>query len=168
MIIKEIRIVSGGQSGVDRAALDVAEQLGILRGGWCPKGRLAEDGPISEEYPLTEAPSAMYEQRTMWNVRDADATVIVARGLPLSGGTQYTRTVAEGLHKPYLVVSLDSAPSIAVTTAWLRRNKVVTLNVAGPRESGQPGIYQEASAFLRDLFQFWRSQVEKHTSSEII
>ncbi len=167
MVFKELRIVSGGQTGVDRAALDVAGQLGIPRGGWCPKGRRAEDGVLDAEYPLTETPSAMYEQRTMWNVRDADATLLLARTAPLSGGTEYTRTVAEGLKKPYLVVLLDGRASIAVTAEWLRRNDVGVLNVAGPRESGQPGVYEDASAFLRDLFQFWRSQVEERASSEI-
>lgn len=154
-----MRIISGGQSGVDRAALDVAEKLGIARGGWCPKGRLAEDGPIAASYPLTETPSGAYEQRTMWNVRDADATLILAARAPLTGGTRYTKNVAEGLRKPHQVVVLDDQGSIAITVQWLRSHDVRVLNVAGPRESGEPGIYHAAFAFLHGLLQLWTAPI---------
>ena len=83
------RIVSGGQSGVDRAALDVARELGYPTGGWCPKGRRAEDGPIDDGYPLIETPSDRYVQRTRWNVRDSDGTLILLRGAA-EGGTRIT------------------------------------------------------------------------------
>jgi hypothetical protein len=163
---KELRIVSGGQSGVDRAALDVALHLGIPCGGWCPKGRLAEDGPIPEEYPMEETPLASYEQRTLWNVRDSDATVILAPSVPLSGGTHYTQTVAEGLHKPCLVIVLDADTSLVVTTDWLRRHHVCVLNVAGPRESGSPGIHERAASFLTGMLRLYmRSGVDLNVTS---
>jgi hypothetical protein len=142
------RIVSGGQTGVDRAALDVALGLGLPCGGWCPRGRRAEDGPIDSRYPLTETPSDEYAQRTTWNVRDSDGTLVLTRGVPV-GGTALTVDVAERLRKPCLVVDLatDSRPEAA--REWLVRNAVGVLNVAGPRESGMPGIYADALAFLR-------------------
>ncbi len=161
-----LRIISGGQTGVDRAALDVAAQLGIARGGWCPKGRLAEDGALDVSYPLEETPSPAYEQRTMWNVRDADATLIVTSGAPLSGGTRYTKTLAEGLRKPHLVVTLDEQGSLAITAEWLRRHDVRVLNVAGPRESGQPGIYGAAYAYLHDLLQLWIAPMEMQSNTD--
>lgn len=143
------QIVSGGQTGVDRAALDVALELGIACGGWCPKGRLAEDGPIPERYPLRETRSARYARRTAWNVRDSDATLIVARR-PLSGGTAYTEQVAVEQERPYLVAAPDVA-EVPRIRAWLDANEVAVLNVAGPRESGAPGIHAAASALLLAL-----------------
>src|SRR5213080_1459301 len=103
------KIVSGGQTGVDRAALDVALELGIPCGGWCPIGRRAEDGVIPDRYPLRQAPSANYADRTALNVRDSDGTLILARG-PLRGGTALTKTFAERYGRPYLVVD-PRAPS---------------------------------------------------------
>src|SRR3954447_23558628 len=99
------KLISGGQTGVDRAALDVALALGIPCGGWCPKGRKAEDGPIPERYPLTETPSGSYSQRTRWNVRDADATLILTWGQPTSG-TLLTVNACRGTDKPHLVLDL--------------------------------------------------------------
>lgn len=148
------RIISGGQTGVDRAALDAAMEFGIPCGGWCPKGRIAEDGRIDDRYPLEETPSAAYEQRTMWNVRDADATLILALRSPLSGGTKYTVQVADGLGKPRHIVLLDEHPSLTIAADWLQRHSVGTLNVAGPRESGAPGAYHNAHVFLANLLRF--------------
>ncbi len=150
------RIISGGQTGVDRAALDVALQSGVPCGGWCPKGRRAEDGRIDDRYLLEETPSEEYEQRTMWNVRDADATLILALRSPLSGGTQYTTQVAGSLGKPCHVVVLDDRASLTIVADWLRRHAVGTLNVAGPRESGAPGVYRKAHAFLTNLLRLQR------------
>ena len=145
-------IVSGGQTGVDRAALDVALELGLPCGGWCPKGRLAEDGPIPERYPLRETRSARYQRRTLWNVRDSNATLILAHR-PLSGGTAYTERCAQDVERPCLVVAPDAgdAAAVARVRAWLAENEVEVLNVAGPRESGAPGIHAAATAFLRAL-----------------
>ncbi|MEW6270663.1 MAG: putative molybdenum carrier protein [Thermodesulfobacteriota bacterium] len=143
------RIVSGGQSGVDRAALDAALALGVPCGGWCPKGRLAEDGPIDPRYPLRETRSPRYERRTYANVRDSDATLIVARG-ELTGGTAYTARVARELGRPVLVVAPQPS-QVPRVVAWLAEERVGVLNVAGPRESGAPGIYADARRFLEDV-----------------
>ena len=146
---RPLRIVSGGQTGVDRAALDVALLHGFETGGWCPRGRRAEDGPISENYPLAETASADYSQRTEANVRDSDATLILSRGR-LSGGAALTRDIARTRKKPFLVLDLRTAtPDDAA--AWIKRQAISVLNVAGPRESAAPGIYGEASSYLRQV-----------------
>jgi hypothetical protein len=141
------RILSGGQTGVDRAALDVALARGIPCGGWCPQGRRAEDGVIPECYPLQETPWWGYPQRTEWNVRDADATLILTRGQP-DGGTALTVELAQRLGKPYLVVDLADPVDLETVRAWADRYPVRVLNVAGPRESSCPGIHAEAVAWL--------------------
>ena len=144
------RIVSGGQSGVDRAALDVALELGIPCGGWCPRGRKAEDGVLPSGYPLIETPSDDYVQRTTWNVRDSDGTLILTRGAP-NGGTAQTVDDAKRLRKPHRVVDLDRSWTAAEIQAWLREHGIRVLNVAGPRESKSHGIYAEAVDGLRQL-----------------
>lgn len=101
-----LRIISGGQTGADRAALDWAIEHGIAHGGWCPKGRLAEDGTIPSRYGLRQTPSCDYEQRTAWNVRDADGTVIFSIGPDLSGGSLFTAAVAAELGKPFLHLAM--------------------------------------------------------------
>ena len=142
------RIVSGGQTGVDRAALDVAIRLGIACGGWVPRSRRAEDGPISFRYPVHETDSRGYASRTRRNVADGDATLILTRGPP-SGGTALTVACAAALGRLHRIVDLQSAPVPADTRAWLCDNAVGILNVAGPRESTTPGIYNDAAAFLQ-------------------
>lgn len=145
------KVVSGGQTGVDRAALDVALELGLACGGWCPKGRKAEDGPLAWRYPLTETPSAEYAQRTEWNVRDSDGTLVLTRG-ELRGGTAQTVEAAARLGKPHLVADLATPLDAASVQAWSREHRIETLNVAGPRESTRPGIYAQASQCLRAIF----------------
>ena len=143
-------IVSGGQTGVDRAALDVAAEFGIPRGGWCPLGRKSEDGTITEHYPLQETPTEFYAQRTQWNVRDSDATLILAVG-DLTGGTALTKICADELARPCLVIDLARPPDRLAVLEWLRAYDVHVLNIAGPRESTQPGVYEQAATFLREL-----------------
>ena len=145
------KIVSGGQSGVDRAALDVALSLAIPCGGWCPKGRKAEDGLIDPRYPLMETPSEDYAQRTEWNVRDSDGTLILSDG-GLTGGTAQTVDAARRLGKPQLMLELSAQPPPLVVQAWTNANRVRVLNIAGPRESKRPGIYARAAAFLKAVF----------------
>ena len=145
------KMISGGQTGVDRAALDVALELGVPAGGWCPKGRKAEDGSLAPRYPLTETPSEEYRQRTEWNVRDSDGTLVLTRGAPTEV-TAYTIEVARKLGKPRLVLDLSEAPSESAVQAWAEEHKVRVLNVAGPRESKCPGIYAQAVTFLRKVF----------------
>ena len=144
------RVISGGQTGVDRAALDVALELGIPCGGWCPRGRRAEDGRIPERYPLRETLSAGYAQRTEWNVRDADGTLVLHRGA-LRGGTALTVALARRLGKPCLTADLAAGVDLAAVLDWLAAQQVAILNVAGPRESHAPGIGGEARALLRRL-----------------
>jgi len=144
------KVVSGGQTGVDRAALDVAIELGIPHGGWCPRGRLAEDGPIPARYELLETESSAYPLRTERNVADSDATLILFRG-PLSGGTKLTLRLAERYGKPRLAVNLDCAQSSAEVRQWLADAAVQVLNVAGPRESQSKGISVRATEYLREI-----------------
>lgn len=144
----DIKIVSGAQTGVDRAALDVALDLGFACGGWVPRGRLAEDGRVPHRYPVRETQSRSYAQRTLRNVKDSDATLILTRGAP-TGGTALTLRNAEELRRPCLVVDLTTDASPSTVQAWLRERRVRVLNVAGPRESSAPGIYGEAAQFLR-------------------
>ena len=143
-------IVSGGQSGVDRAALDVALALGLACGGWCPRGRRAEDGPIDEHYPLAETPLAAYGQRTAWNVRDSDATLVLLRHRP-TGGTRLTIAQAARAGRPWRMVRLTGDARPEATVRWLRHPAIRRLNVAGPRESEAPGIGEAAAAFLGRL-----------------
>lgn len=142
-----MRILSGGQTGVDRAALDVALALGLPCGGWCPAGRWAEDGPIPTRYPLRQTPLRDPAQRTWWNVRDSDATLVLVRG-GIRGGTALTVQIARWLDRPYRVLSLTDAPNQQRVRAWLLDLAVGSLNVAGPRESEVPGVYRQAHAYL--------------------
>jgi hypothetical protein len=141
------KIVSGGQTGVDRAGLDAAMALGIDSGGWCPKGRRAEDGVIPARYVLRETPTADYRQRTEWNVRDSGATLILTRGEP-TGGTALTQRLADAYGKPCLVVDLQTDPDAHAVRSWIAASRIGVLNVAGPRESGCPGIGAQATTFL--------------------
>jgi len=146
-------IISGGQAGADRAALDVALALGLPCGGWCPKGRAAEDGPIEARYPLRETASADPAQRTRLNVRDADGTLILAPG-ELRGGTALTRRIALELGRPHLVIDparTSTEDACAEIRRWIDEHDIAVLNVAGPRESESPGIYQQVGALLRTL-----------------
>ncbi len=146
------KIVSGGQTGVDRAALDIALKRGIPCGGWCPLGRRAEDGRLADSYPVTETESEDYRQRTEWNVRDSDATLILNQG-PLQGGTALTQNCAERYRRPCMVLALDEQDACDRARGWLTENGVQVLNIAGPRESKQPGIYRRTLFFLDRLLQ---------------
>ena len=145
-----MKIISGGQTGIDRAALDAALSLGVDCGGWCPEGRLAETGPIPAHYPLCELPGGGYFERTMRNVRDADATVIFHLG-ELQGGTRATAELCREARKPLLILeghpgsAADAAREIA---AFVRAHTIEILNVAGPRASQWPTGYDYARETL--------------------
>lgn len=144
------RIVSGGQTGADRGALDFAIKHGYIHGGWAPHGRLAEDGVIPAKYQLTEMAEGGYRQRTSRNAVDSDATLIVNLG-ELDGGTLATQVFAEKSGKPCLVVQADPGISEEMgdsVIAWLRQHDVKILNVAGPRESKRPDICRLTSELL--------------------
>ena len=145
-----LRIVSGGQTGADRAALDVALELGWECGGWCPAGRAAEDGAIPARYPLRETPSSDPGERTAWNVRDSDATLLLTTGAA-SPGTDLTRGAARELGRPVYTWHVTSPADVGSFRRWLQVYRVGTLNVAGPRESESPGVYGHARALLRTL-----------------
>ena len=145
-----MKIVSGGQTGVDRAALDVALELGMECGGWCPAGRWAEDGPIDARYPLRETPSAAPAQRTEWNVRDSDAALILTASTA-SPGTELTIEIARRLGRPVYTFHAGSPEDVGMFRRWLQVYRVSTLNVAGPRESESPGIYATARRILTAL-----------------
>ena len=148
-----LTIISGGQTGADRAALDFAIAHGIPHGGWCPLGRRAEDGVLDPRYRLRETESKSYRQRTRRNVADSDATLILNLG-ELADGSLATRQLAERASKPVCVVALDAddlAADVTRVCQWLAANAIAVLNVAGPRESKRPGIYRNALAFLELL-----------------
>ena len=151
------KIISGGQTGADRAALDWALANGIPHGGWCPQGRLAEDGMIDVQYNLRETPKADYLQRTEWNVRDSDATVIISLAPQLTGGSLATAELAAEHGKPCLHLSgLQDAPENALQLAdFLRRHEVQILNVAGPRASGEPDVELFFCAIFGELLAKW-------------
>ena len=132
------KIISGGQTGVDRAALDVAMRMGIAHGGWIPKGRLTEDGPLPIHYQLQEMPTAAYDARTEKNVIDSDGTLIISRGSP-TGGTDFTRKMAlkHGKQLLHIDLSLGQRASDAgsLIASWVEMNRIETLNVAGSRAS---------------------------------
>ncbi|MCP3967739.1 MAG: molybdenum cofactor carrier [Lentisphaerae bacterium] len=145
-----MKVVSGGQTGVDRAALDAAVDSELVTGGWCPKGRIAEDGVIDIKYPLEETATSLYQERTRKNVEDSDATLIINEG-KLSGGTALTVKCAQTAEKPVLVID-PNASSYKQIETWIKQNNVKVLNVAGPRGSTKPELYAKAYDFLRNLF----------------
>ena len=151
------KIVSGGQTGADRAGLDVAIRWAFPHAGWCPKGRKAEDGTIGGQYHLVETPSASYLQRTEWNVRDSDATVIFTLASTLTGGSKRTAEFAEKHRKPWIHLAQRSAnyesPTLMLQR-FLEENGVQVLNVAGTRGSKEPDVWQFAYETLEAAF-FW-------------
>ncbi len=148
-----LKIVSGGQTGVDRAALDAALELGISCGGWCPAGRRAEDGPIDSRYPLTETKTSDYLERTRLNVKDSDASLIIYFD-KVEGGTKKTRAICEQLGKPFLLLdmsSLDEEHALSVLHQFIQENNVRSLNVAGPRASKQAQAHSVTHSLISSL-----------------
>ncbi|HHH36439.1 MAG TPA: molybdenum cofactor carrier [Gammaproteobacteria bacterium] len=144
------KIISGGQTGVDRAALDAAQAAGVACGGWCPAGRAADDGPIPARYPLQETLNIDHTVRTGANVRDSDATLMLNRGL-LQGGTAYAVEIAKHMNRPVMVIDLDAPPDLDMIVAWLEQHEVRVLHIGGPREASRPGIYAQARDFVEGL-----------------
>jgi hypothetical protein len=148
-----MKIVSGGQTGVDRAALDAALECGVKAGGWCPEGRLAEDGTISDKYPVKELLGSGYRQRTKRNVIDSDGTAIIYFGYP-TGGTEQTILYCIEERKPYVLID---AEEISVEQAsrkverFVENHTIAVFNVAGPRSSGEPKAYGYAKKIILSL-----------------
>lgn len=159
------KIVSGGQTGVDMAALKAAVEAGIPHGGWCPQGRIQEKGgTIPTEYKLTEVSGRFdsekdnYDARTKKNIEDSDGTLILVPNDPLppeiQDGTLLTIAEAKRQKKPHLTVNLSQASlqNITIISNWLIKEKIKILNIAGPRETSSPGIHLQATRFLKELF----------------
>ena len=149
------KIISGGQTGADQAALDVAIKLNILHGGWIPKGRLTEDGPLAEKYDLQEMQTDSYSKRTEQNVIDSDGTVIFSHG-KLTGGSAFTGKMAEKHTRPLLHLNMDKMSvsyAARMLQSWIIDNGIRVLNVAGPRASGDPEIYGMVTKVLESVLQ---------------
>lgn len=149
--MKQLTIISGGQTGVDRAALDFALSSKIPCSGWCPKGRMAEDGPIPFYYPLKELSSPFYAKRTRQNIIDSDGTLVLYRR-KLDKGTKLAIELCQSLNKPVSIIPLDEQTSVGQAKSWIIENNIRVMNVAGPRESSEPGIYHASGKFLKELF----------------
>ncbi|MEM7601074.1 MAG: putative molybdenum carrier protein [Verrucomicrobiota bacterium] len=148
-----LKIVSGGQTGVDRAALEWALDFAIECGGWCPAGRIAEDGVIDSKFPLLETPSASYSQRTEWNVRDSDGTVLVSLQPKLVGGSKLTLKFASKWNRPCLVLNKATIENPSrLLKAFVDEHFIETLNVAGPRESTESGTREFVRSVLKGAF----------------
>jgi hypothetical protein len=148
------RVISGGQTGADRGGLDAAIDLGIPHGGWCPKGRRAEDGTIPQKYPLQETDSTDYPARTERNVTEADGTVVFTFGPPARGSV-LTLKLALKHRKPTLHVDLEQQTPADATTLlrkWIEETGVSILNVAGSREGSAAGIQKLVWQIVKDSF----------------
>ena len=154
--VRIIKIISGGQTGVDRAALDAVIELGFEYGGFCPKGRLAEDGVILNKYNLTELSSSEYLMRTFENVQASDGTLIIHQGT-VSGGTLMTKDYCQMINKPFVEVNLleDLKKILLNFDTWIKENHIIIINIAGPRESAVP-IYYRTYALLMDLLSHYK------------
>jgi Circularly permutated YpsA SLOG family len=158
------KIISGGQTGADRAGLDFAIEVGLAHGGYVPKGRKAEDGRINERYTLVELSSSSYPERTKRNVRESDGTVILSLNDKLSGGSALTLSYAQHAKKPVLHLhnsetGRDPLPrQVRQLKEFIESNAIEVLNVAGPRESKEPGVYRFALQLLR---QYWQDREDR-------
>ena len=144
------KIISGGQTGVDRGALDAAIKKNFPHGGYCPKGRKAEDGVINDQYNLVETSTQEYSQRTKLNVKHSDGTLIILKGAPI-GGTLLTIEEANKTKKPILMYDVLESNDIKIIQKWLIENNIKNLNVAGPRESETNGIYIISKILIENL-----------------
>ena len=148
------KIISGGQTGADRAALDWAIKRGKAYGGWCPKGRKAEDGTIDWRYNLVETPSEDYSQRTEWNVRDSDGTAVFSIRREFRGGSLLTVELAGqyNKHVTHLCAQDERTNHAQELRSFIEKFGISVLNVAGPRESDEPGVYRFVSRVLDQAF----------------
>jgi hypothetical protein len=145
------KIISGGQTGVDQAALDVAIALGIPHGGWIPKGRKTENGVLPDKYRLKEMPTSSYAKRTEQNVIDSEGTLIISLG-PLTGGSELTHKTATLHDRPCLHIdlgTLNTLQAVRTVRSWIVRHGIEILNIAGSRASENPEIYDMAAKILK-------------------
>ncbi|MEW5908511.1 MAG: putative molybdenum carrier protein [Thermodesulfobacteriota bacterium] len=156
------KIISGGQTGADQAALDVAIKLDIPHGGWVPKGRLTENGPLNPKYRVEEMITNGYNERTEQNVIDSDGTLIISHG-KLFGGSAYTRDMALRHERPWLHVDLNKIAKFQAAlkiNAWIEENRIEILNVAGPRKSKDPSIYEAVMDLLESVYYLGLSSIK--------
>jgi hypothetical protein len=147
------KIISGGQTGADQAALDAAIKLGIPHGGWIPKGRMTEDGPLSDRYDLIEMPTESYPERTKKNIRESDGTLILSSGR-LTGGSEYTEKWVLKYDKPMLHIDLSSITpfdTAVLINDWIVEYDIKVMNVAGPRASKDSKIYQSTLDIIESV-----------------
>lgn len=146
-----MKVISGGQTGADRGGLDGALDAGVDIGGWCPLGRRADDGRVPDQYPLKETPQPAYLQRTEWNIRDADITLICHQG-EMGPGTKATIKLATRMRKAHLVVDLrDRGDKNHAFVTMATEPALVIVNIAGPRETLSPGVQEKTREFVRIL-----------------
>ncbi len=160
------KIISGGQTGADQAALDVAINLGIPHGGWIPRGRITEIGVLDNKYKLKEMETTSYNKRTEQNVIDSDGTLIISYGR-LTGGSDFTREMALLHHRPWLHIDLNKTGAFQAAgkiKSWITENEIEVLNVAGPRASKDPGIYQATVDIIETVFYLDLIDDTLHTS----
>lgn len=153
--LDSLKLVSGGQTGVDRAMLDFCMDMGIACGGWCPEGRMAEDGIIDQKYPLKELAGGSYNQRTRANIRDSDASVILYHG-KIEGGTLKSLKFAKKEEKPFLLLDmsvLEVSDAVVEIEKFLKRKRPSILNFSGPRQSEWKDAYSCCQTLLKKLFQ---------------
>lgn len=146
-----IKIISGGQTGVDRAALDFALENNIPCGGFCTNDRKAEDGRIKDIYPLVEISNNLYNDRTEKNITNSDGTLILYQN-KLDKGTEHTFKLCNAHKKPVLVIKVNENETKHIFHIWLKQNNINILNIAGPRENNEPGVYEFTRILLNNLF----------------
>lgn len=169
------KVISGGQTGVDRAALQAAVDTGLDHGGWCPPGRSAADGTIPAGYRLKETPGERSEKawhiprslRTEWNVRDSDGTLVLAPPRPVNDpGTEWTLRACKIYRKPVLVIRIDREDPLHAITAWLNANRIGALNIAGPSSASFPDMENKAYDLLARVFRELKSEVTRNRQSK--
>ena len=161
------KIISGGQTGADRAALDAAIKLEISHGGWIPAGRRTEDGPLPPEYGMQEMLTASYPKRTEKNVIDSDGTLILTHGL-LTGGSKLTRLYAIENNRPYIHIDLlrsSAFKAVTLIVDWLASHRIEVLNVAGSSASKDPLIYDKTLHILTSVYHLMQTRISEHSSA---
>lgn len=166
------KLISGGQTGADRGALEAAFSIGFPMGGWCPRGRKAEDGPIPRRFPLQETSSDKYPQRTEMNVLESDATVIFHWGIPLSKGCALTDRLAKEAGKPCGLIDLERMPeeeAAEIVIGFIQYAQPLVLNVAGSRESKAPGIQAKVERIMLRVFAHdWKGDEDRGKEFKLV
>ncbi len=167
MMIK--KVISGGQTGADKAALDVAIELGIQHGGWIPKGRMVEDGRLTDKYKLQETKNIGYSQCTELNILESDGTLILTHG-KLTGGSVLIQQISKKHNRPCLHIDLNEInepKAVQIISTWIEARKMKTMNVTGPRVGKDPEIYEAAKRILITVFSGPPLQILSHAPKTV-